>query len=117
MNTPAANTARPDRLPWLAALLTAVPMLAVAGFWAFLGLLGSNGMQGAKGVWFLFGHAGAGLLALLLSPGLALYLCHRARRRGWRAALAVATASLLAFGTALLALLAISLMLVFATAP
>ncbi len=115
MSTPAAGPAAPDRLPWMAALFTAVPMLAVAGFWAMLGLLGSNGMQGAKGVWFLFGHAGAGLLILLLSSWLAFQLCRRARRRGWRVALAVVVASLLAFGIGLLLLLAISLILVFAT--
>ena len=63
MNLHAANTPGPGRAPLFAALATAVPMLVVAGLWALMGLLGSNGMQGAKGAWFLFGHAGAGVLA------------------------------------------------------
>ena len=107
----------PDRAPWMAALATATTMLAVAGFWAMLGLLGSNGMNGANGVWFLFGHIGAGLLALLLSPWLAAWLCRRARRRGWHATLAVTSATLVALGITLPVLLVASLVLVFATTP
>ena len=101
----------------MAALFTAVPMLAVAGFWAMLGLLGSNGMQGAKGAWFLFGHAGAGVLALLLAPCLATWVCRRACRRGWHAALAIATSSVLAIGTALLALSVVSVALATLSTP
>ena len=107
----------PDRAPRLAALVTAAPMLAVAAFWALLGLLGGNGMQGAKATWFLFGYVGAGLLALLLSPWLALSLCRRSRARGWHATLAVASASMLSLGIALLALLVTSVALATLSTP
>ena len=92
-------------------------MLVVAGLWALMGLLGSNGMQGAKGAWFLFGHAGAGVLALLLAPCLATWVCRRACRRGWHAALAIATSSVLAIGTALLALSVVSVALATLSTP
>ena len=117
MNLHAANTPGPGRAPLFAALATAVPMLVVAGLWALMGLLGSNGMQGAKGAWFLFGHAGAGVLALLLAPCLATWVCRRACRRGWHAALAIATSSVLAIGTALLALSVVSVALATLSTP
>ena len=117
MNLHAANTPGPCRAPLFAALATAVPMLVVAGLWALMGLLGSNGMQGAKGAWFLFGHAGAGVLALLLAPCLATWVCRRACRRGWHAALAIATSSVLAIGTALLALSVVSVALATLSTP
>ena len=117
MSLLAANTPTPDRVPLLAALATAVPMLVVAGLWALMGLLGSNGMQGAKGAWFLFGHAGAGLLALLLAPCLAAWVCRRARRRGWRAAPAMAASGVLAIGVALLVLSSVSVALATLSTP
>jgi hypothetical protein len=116
MITTATNAPR-DPAPWMAAVATAVPLLIVGVFWALLGLLGGNGMSGANGTWFLFGHVGAGALALLLSPWLAARLCRHARRRGWYAALAVAYASTVAIGVALLVLLCASVALAALTMP
>lgn len=104
-----------DRAPDLAAGLTAVAMLAIAGFWALLGLLGANGMAGTHGAWFVYGHLGSGLLALGLAPWLAAHLCRLARQRGWHAAPAAVAATGLATGVALLALSATTLVLVAAT--
>lgn len=116
MADPAPRARRPaDRAAGLAAGLTAVAMLAVAGFWALLGLLGGNGMAGARGAWFVCGHLGGGLLALGLAPWLAAHLCRLARQRGWHAVLATAAATGLATGVALLALSATTLVLAAAT--
>jgi len=117
MNLRATNTPGAGHAPLIAALVTAAPMLVVAGLWALMGLLGSNGMQGANGAWFLFGHIGAGVLALLLAPGLAAWACRRACRRGWHAVLAIATSSVLAIGMALLALSVVSVALATLSTP
>ncbi len=115
--TKAGANALPDMAPRMAAVVTAAPMVAVAAFWALLGLLGSNSMSGANGARFLFGHVGAGLLMLLLSPWLAIHLCRRARRQGWHAALAVTLASTVALGGALVFLLTTSVVLAALTVP
>jgi len=116
MITTATNAPR-DPAPQMAAVATAVPLLIVAVFWALLGLLGGNGTSGANGTLFLFGHVGAGVLALLLSPWLAARLCRRARRRGWYTVLAVASASTVALGGALLVLLSTSVALAALAMP
>lgn len=116
MITTATNAPR-DPAPYMAAAATAAPLLIVAVFWSVLGLLGGNGMSGPEGTLFLFGHVGAGVLALLLSPWLAARLCRRARRRGWYVPLAVASASTVAIGVALLILLSTSVALAALAVP
>lgn len=106
-----------DNAPRVAALLTVVPALAMAGFWVLLGLIGGNGFHGVRGTWFLGGHVICAILALPCVPLLAAHTCRAWRQRGWRPANAIAMACVLSIVLALIILSAASLLLVAVSTP
>lgn len=67
---------------WLAAATASLPMGAIAAFWGFLWLLGSNGYYDGRGAALLFGNAALALASLGAGIAASALLARRFHRRG-----------------------------------
>lgn len=67
---------------WLAAFAASLPLAAVALFWGFMWLIGSNGYYDGRGELLLFGNAGLALACLVAGATTAAMLARRFRRNG-----------------------------------
>lgn len=74
---------------WLAAAAACLPMAAIAAFWAFMWLVGSNGYFDGRGETLLFGNAALALACLAAGVVSSARLARRFHRRGRTLAFAV----------------------------
>lgn len=74
---------------WLAAATASLPMGAIAAFWGFMWLLGSNGYSGGRGTALLFGNAALALACTIAGIVAAGLLARRFHRHGWSRGVAV----------------------------
>lgn len=111
-----AGTAAPSTAAaaWLAATVASVPMAAIAVFWGFIWLLGSNGYFDGRGDALLFGNAALALACLGAGIAASALLARRFRRRGRSQAFAVLAGAVLGTcaGTATLAIVGLAFSLV-----
>ena len=78
--TPATSAAA--TVAWLAAFAASLPLAAVALFWGFMWLIGSNGYYDGHGELLLFGNAGLALACLVAGATTAAMRARRLRRNG-----------------------------------
>jgi hypothetical protein len=80
----AAGTATPSTAAaaWLAAFAASLPLAAVALFWGFMWLIGSNGYYNGRGEVLLYGNAGLALACLIAGVAASALLARRFRRHG-----------------------------------
>ena len=99
---------------WLAAAVASLPMAAIAAFWGFMWLLGSNGYYDGRGAALLFGNAALALACLVAGVAASALLARRFRRRGRSQAFAVLAGAALGTcaGTATLAIVGLGFSLV-----
>lgn len=86
------TTARPASstpVLWLAIVASGLPMAAIATFWGFMWLIGSNGYFDGRGAALLFGNAALALACLVAGVTSSAWLARRFHRRGRTQAFAV----------------------------
>lgn len=105
-----ANAPSTAAAAWLAAAVASLPLVAIAAFWGFMWLVGSNGYYDGRGAVLLYGNAALALACAIAGIAASALLARRFRRRGRALAFAafagaglgvcVATATLLVVGLA-----------------
>jgi uncharacterized membrane protein YhaH (DUF805 family) len=89
--TPSTATPSITASAWLAAFAAGPPLAAIATFWSFMWLIGSNGYYNGRGEMLLYGNAALALACLVAGVVAAALLARRFRRNGrgpWFAVLA-----------------------------
>lgn len=74
---------------WLAAAVASLPLAAIAAFWGFMWLLGSNGYYDGRGAVLLYGNVALALACLGAGIAASALLARRFHRRGRTRAFAV----------------------------
>lgn len=92
---------------WLAALVASLPLAAIAAFWGFMWLVGSNGYFDGRGALLLYGNAALALACLGAGIAASALLARRFHRRGRSRAFAVLAGATLGVCAAIVALVVV----------